>query len=155
MSAKPKQGLNKGLQNRRARYDFDLGDSLVVGIELSGAETKALRMGRGQLQGSYVSVVGGELFLVGAKIFGTNSGPIDEQNQIRNRKLLAKKREIEKLIAGKQQGLTIVPTELITKGRYIKLKINLAKGKKRHDKRELIKKRDTQRDIARSQTARY
>lgn len=155
MSAKAKRSTQKGLSNRRARYDYELGDSLVVGLELSGAEAKALRMGRGQLQGSYVNIVGGELFLVGAKIFGTSSGPIDEQDQVRNRKLLAKKREIEKLVAGKQQGLTIVPTNLVTSGRYIKLKISLAKGKKRHDKRQQIKKRDTERDIARSQYQKY
>lgn len=133
------------IANRRAKYDYELGDSLVAGLELSGVETKALRQGRGQLQGAYVNVLGGELWLIGAKIFGTTSGPIDEQEQIRNRKLLLKKREIEKLIASRQQGMSIVPTELLTNGRYIKLRISLAKGKKRYDKRQTIKKREQER----------
>jgi SsrA-binding protein len=151
MNARIKNKVNKPrIQNRRARYDYELSDSLVVGIELNGAETKALRLGRGQLQGAYVNVVGGELWLVGAKIFGTVTGPIDEQTQDRNRKLLANRREIDKLIAGRQQGLTIVPTDLITTGRYIKLRISLARGKKRYDKRQVIKKREEERSARQS-----
>lgn len=140
----------KGLNNRRARFDYELGDSFVVGLELSGAEAKSLRLGRGQLQGSYVNVVGGELFLVGAKIFGTSSGPIDEALQSRNRKLLANKKEIAKFMAARQQGLSIVPNQIMTNGRYIKLKISLAKGKKRYDKRQSIKAREQQRDMKRA-----
>ena len=150
MKAKGPNKAVKGLQNRRARFDYELGDSFLVGIELTGAEVKSLRQGRGQLQGSYVNVQGGELYLIGAKIFGTVSGPIEESLQTRNRKLLAKRREIDKMIGARQQGLSIVPNEILARGRYIKLKISLAKGKKRYDKRQSIKKREQDRQIRRT-----
>lgn len=144
----------KTIQNRRARFDYQLGDSLVVGLALNGRETKALRLGHGELSGSYVSVRGGELFLLNARIHGTSGIPISESEQTRDRKLLAKRREIDKLIAAKQQGNTIVALELLTKGRFIKLKISTAKGKKRYDKRQALKKRDAARDISRARKPR-
>lgn len=133
--------------NRRARFDYELGDSLVVGLQLTGGETKALRMGHGQLRGAYVTVKDNELWLVGAQITSSRAVPLDEQTQIRSRKLLAKRREIDHLIAAKQQGNTIVPLELITKGRYIKLRISSGRGKKHYDKRETIKRRQEERSI--------
>lgn len=137
--------------NPRARYDYELGDSLVVGLQLTGAETKALRMGHGQLRGAYVTDRNEELWLINAQIMGARGIPIDEQQQSRSRKLLAKRAEINKLIAAKQQGNTIVPLELLTSGRYIKLRIAAGRGKKKYDKRETIKRRQQQRDIARQQ----
>jgi SsrA-binding protein len=136
--------------NRRARYDYELGDSLVVGLELSGAETKALRMGHGQLRGSYVNVLNDELWLVGAQITSTSAVPISEDQQVRSRKLLAKRREIDSLIAARQAGNTIVPLELLTRGRYIKMRISVGRGKKRYDKRETIKRRQQEREAKRS-----
>ena len=137
------------LVNRRARYDYELGDSYVVGIQLTGAETKSLRLGHGQLRGAYVTVKDNELWLVNATISPSTGIPISEAGQTRSRKLLAKRREIDKLIEQKKAGLTIVPTELITRGRFIKLRIALARGKKSWDKRETLKKRQQQRDIER------
>jgi SsrA-binding protein len=148
--AKKSANRPKQISNRRARHDYELGDSLVVGVELMGAEVKALRMGHGHLRGAYVTVKGNELFLINATIAGTNSIPIDESDQTRARKLLAKRREIDKLISGKQQGNTIVPLELLTGGRFIKLRLAAGRGKKRYDKRQTLKKRDEQRDIARA-----
>jgi SsrA-binding protein len=136
--------------NRRARYDYELGDSLVVGLELSGAETKALRMGHGQLRGAYVNVLNDELWLVGAQITSTSAVPISEDQQVRSRKLLAKRREIDSLIAARQAGNTIVPLELLTRGRYIKMRISVGRGKKRYDKRETIKRRQQEREAKRS-----
>lgn len=147
MKKKAKQ--SGSITNRRARFDYELGDSLVVGISLSGAETKALRMGHGHLRGAYVTVKDDELWLFNATITGTNSVRLSEQDQTRSRKLLAKRREILQLTAAKQQGLTIIPLEILTKGRYIKLKISVARGKKKYDKREALKRRDQQREIAR------
>ena len=138
----------KQIVNRRARHDYELGDSLVVGVALTGAETKNLRLGHGQLRGSYVNVKDNELWLVNAAINGTNSIPISESDQTRNRRLLAKRREINALIQAKQQGQTIVPLELLTHGRYIKLRIAIGRGKKLYDKRETLKRRDEQRSIA-------
>ncbi|HEX7368595.1 MAG TPA: SsrA-binding protein SmpB [Candidatus Saccharimonadales bacterium] len=148
--AKKQPTRSKSIQNRRARFDYELGDSLVVGISLNGRETKALRMGHGQLRGAYVTVKGSELLLINATISGSSGIPIAEDEQTRARKLLAKRREINALIGAKEQGRTIVPLEMLTGGRYIKLKIALGKGKKRWDKRQTLKRRDEQRQINRS-----
>jgi SsrA-binding protein len=147
---KKKQQSAKRITNRRARFDYDLGDSLVAGLQLTGAETKSLRMGHGQLQSAYVTVKEGELWLINATINGTNGIPISESDQTRARKLLVKQREISNLVAAKQQGKTIVPIELLTQGRYIKLRIAIGKGKKKYDKRQTLKSRD---DLRRSQMA--
>lgn len=135
----------KQIKNRRARHDYELGDSLVVGLELTGAETKSLRMGHGHLRGAYVTVTNNELYLINATITGSSGIQIGEDEQTRARKLLAKRREIDALIAVKQQGRTIVPLEILTGGRYIKLRISAGKGKKRYDKRQTLKKRDEER----------
>lgn len=139
----------KRISNKRARFDYELGDSLVVGLALTGAETKSLRMGHGQLQGAYVTVKDDELWLINAQIMGTSGIPIGEDAVSRSRKLLAKRKEIDKLIAEKHSGRTIVPLEILTQGRYVKLRIAIGKGKKHYDKRETLKKRQQQRDIER------
>ena len=150
MKKKKSAHQTKQIVNRRARHDYELGDSLVVGVSLTGSETKNLRLGHGQLRGAYVTVKDNELWLVNAAINGTNSMPIEEQDQTRNRRLLAKKREIDALIEAKQQGKTIVPLEMLTQGRFIKLRIAIGRGKKHYDKRETLKKRDETRAIARA-----
>ena len=147
--AKKKPTADKRITNRRALYDYELGDSLVVGLQLTGAETKALRLGHGTLRGAYVTVKDDELWLINAQITGTRGIRISDDAQTRTRKLLAKKNEIERLIQAKSQGNTIVPLELLTGGRYIKLRISAGKGKKAYDKRETIKRRQEERDIAR------
>ncbi|HET7319987.1 MAG TPA: SsrA-binding protein SmpB [Candidatus Saccharimonadales bacterium] len=144
---KKKQAHTKQITNRRARHDYQLDDSLVVGLQLSGAETKALRMGHGQLRGAYVTIKDGELYLINATISPSSGIPIAESDQTRARKLLAKRREIGALIEAKQQGRTIVPLEILTGGRYIKLRIAVGKGKKQYDKRQTLKKRDEDRRI--------
>lgn len=143
--AKKSTNTTKQIRNRRARHDYDLGDGLVVGISLTGGETKALRMGMGNLKGAYVNTRDGELWLVNATITGNDSVRVAEEDKTRNRKLLAKQREIDDLMSAKQQGQTIVPLEFLTKGRFIKLRIAAGRGKKRWDKRETIKKRDQER----------
>lgn len=148
---KKKHKQSKTITNRRARHDYKLADSLVVGLNLTGAETKSLRLGHGQLQGAYVTVrdsaKGGELWLVNATINGSSGVPISKTDQTRSRKLLAKRREIDSLIAAKRQGMTIVPLEIMTGGRYIKLRIAAARGKKLYDKRQTLKARDENRRI--------
>jgi SsrA-binding protein len=145
-----KKNQPKSIQNRRARHDYELGDSLMVGIELTGAETKSLRMGHGHLKGAYVTIKGNELFLINATIAGTSGIRIEENEQTRARRLLAKRKEIDNLIAAKQQGRTIVPLELLTGTRYIKLRISVGKGRKLYDKRQTLKERDTKRQIDRT-----
>ncbi len=147
MAKKKVTNQPKKISNRRARHDYELGDSLIVGLELSGAEVKSLRMGHGHLRGAYVTVKGDELFLINATIAGTNGIPIDESDQTRARKVLAKRREIDALVAAKQQGNTIVPLDILTSGRYIKLRISSGRGKKLYDKRQTLKARDEKRTI--------
>jgi len=140
--AKKKQNQPKSIQNRRARHDYALDDSLLAGMILTGAETKALRHGRGQLRGSYVTVKDGELWLINATISGLPGIPIDEATQTRTRKLLAKRSEIDKLIQLKHQGQTIVPLEILTRGRYIKVRVAAGRGKREYDKRHTLKARE-------------
>ena len=146
--AKKKQNRPKSISNRRARHDYELGDSLVAGMELTGAETKALRLGHGHLRGAYITVKGEELFLINSTIAGTSGIAISESEQTRARRLLAKRREIQALIDAKKQGKTIVPLEILTQGRFIKLRLAVGRGKKRYDKRQALKARDDARRAA-------
>lgn len=146
---KKKVAKASAIVNRRASYDYELGDELVVGLSLNGREVRAARLGHVQLKGSYVNVKGSELWLNNASFSvinnekgTTNARAIDDSP----RRLLAKRREIEQLEGAKQQGMTIVPTKLLTSGRYIKLVIAVGKGKKHYDKRQAIKKRDLERE---------
>ncbi len=144
---KKKQTQTKTITNRRASHDYELGDSLVAGLQLSGAETKSLRMGHGQLRGAYVNVKNNELWLFNAAIIGTAGVPIDESDKTRSRKLLVKKRQLDALIEAKQQGKAIVPLAILTQGRYIKIRISVGRGKKQYDKRETLKRRDAERRV--------
>lgn len=138
--------------NRKARFDYELLDNMTAGIELSGAEVKSIRAGKMNLAGSYVSIRGSEAFLLGADV-----PPYQPKNQSedydakRVRKLLLSREEIGRLAeAEATKGLTIVPLSVYNKGRFIKLDIAIARGKKKFDKREAIKKRDTERDLKRT-----
>lgn len=138
----------KTINNRRARHDYALEDSLVVGIELTGAETKSLRRGHGHIKGAYVTIKNDELWLFNATINGDSGIKIADQDKTRTRKLLAKRRQIDALAQAKQQGRTIVPLEILTQGRYIKVRIAAGQGKKKYDKRQTLKAKDEARNIA-------
>ena len=145
-SVKPKQP--GGLVNRRARFDYELGEDIVAGLELTGPEVRAARDGHVQLKGSFVSVKDNELWLNNASFSlklnerGEGSRSVDT----RPRKLLAHRKQIDTFNASRAKGLTIVPTKLMTRGRFIKVVIALGKGKKSYDKRETIKRRDIDRE---------
>lgn len=147
---KKKQQATKSISNRRARHDYELGDGLLVGVELTGREVKSLRMGHGQLRGAYVTVKDNQLWLLNCTINGTNGIPIPEEEQSRTRRLLAHRKQIDELFAAKQQGRTIVPLEMLTGGRFIKLRISVGKGKKNWDKRQTLKARDESREMNRA-----
>jgi len=147
---KKKKNTPGRIVNRRARFDYELGNDLVAGIMLSGRETKALRQGHGHLRGSFVTVKDGELMLTNATIASGKNFIIPEEEQTRSRKLLANKKQINALTDSKKQGNTIVPLEFIISGRFIKVRIATGRGKKNYDKRESLKKRDQMRDAARN-----
>lgn len=143
---------SKNVLNRRARFDYELGDEIVAGLVLTGPEVRAARDGHVQLKGAYVQVKDTELWLQNASFSlklnqkGENSRTIDTAP----RKILASRKQINTLIAKRQEGLSIVPTKLITNGRFIKVVIALGKGKKTYDKRETLKRRDQEREAARA-----
>ncbi len=138
--------------NRTARRDYDIRQQYTAGIVLTGAETKSLRTGHGHLRGAFVNIKDGELWLNNATITASNFNrqALPEETQTRARKLLVRKKQLLELVGAKEQGLTIIPLKVLTKGRYIKVEIATAKGLKKYDKRQVLKKRAEQRDIDRA-----
>ena len=122
--------------NRRAKYDYVLGDELTVGMVLAGPEVRSIRDHHVQLKGSFVTVRDNELWLNNLTLGAETA---------RNIKLLATKKQIAALVREKVTGSTIVPVRLLGGSRHIKLVIAIGKGKKKYDKRETIKKRDIER----------
>lgn len=147
--AKAKPLTRAPIINRRAKFDYALGDDTVVGLHLSGPETRAARDGHIQLKGAFVTIKNDELYLNNASFsikLNQKGDPSARSIDTTPRKLLAKRKEITELDARKKQGMTIVPTKLLTNGRYIKLVIALGKGKKLYDKRETLKRRQQDRE---------
>jgi len=139
------------VENRKARFNYEILEKYETGIELLGTEVKSVRGGQMSLEGAFVIVRGGEVFLINANIppYQPKNAPKD-YDPLRNRKLLLTKKEIAKLAGSeKNKSLTIVPISVYNKGRKIKMEIALVKGKKKFDKRETIKKRETDREIRR------
>jgi SsrA-binding protein len=139
-------------ENRRARFDYFLEQSVECGIALTGSEVKSLRNGKANIAESYAAVEGDEIVLVNADIPPyAQAGPHFNHEPRRHRKLLLKRREIDRLIGAVQrEWRTLVPTKLYWSDKGMaKLEIALAKGKKVHDKREATAERDWQRDKAR------
>ncbi len=138
--------------NDKARFDYEILETYEAGLVLIGQEVKAIRTGKASIKGTYVKILGNEAYLVGAHIapYQPKNAPIDYDDQ-RSRKLLLEKKELKYLIGKTQeQGLTLVPLRLLDKHGLIKLEIGLARGKKKSDKREVIKKRDVERIIRRT-----
>ena len=139
------------IENRKARADYEILEKFEAGMELFGFEVKALRNGRGSLPGSHVLIRGGEAYLLNADIppFQANNTPKGYDPK-RTRRLLLSKKEINQLNGyDSKKGLTIVPFSVYSRGRYLKLSIAVVRGKKKYDKRETIKKRETDREIRR------
>ena len=146
---KQKKSSSGAIVNRRARFDYQLDDEITTGIVLNGPEARAARDGHVQLKGAYVALNKGELWLHNAS-FSIRLNQKGESNartvESSPRKLLASRKQIDALAAQKKAGFSIIPLRLLNKGQYIKLVIALGKGKKLHDKRETIKKRDLERE---------
>lgn len=143
-------------ENRKARFNYEFSEKYEAGIELLGLEVKAIRTGRLSLEGAFVLIRGGEAYLINATIapYQAENTPKDYDSML-NRRLLLTKEEIKKLLGSeKNKSLTIVPVSVYNKGKKLKVEIALAKGKKKYDKRENIKKRETDREIRREYSAR-
>lgn len=153
-----KNQQQSAIVNRRASFDYSLSDKLIVGLQLTGAETKAARLNHVSLKGVYVvpklnqRTGRNELFLINSSFTLSNNAPRGS-GQSRTtvdtspRRILASRREIDRLCDSKQSGMTIVPLRLLTSGRYVKLEIALGRGKKQYDKRDSIRKRDSAREV--------
>jgi SsrA-binding protein len=138
-------------QNRKARHDYHIEETFEAGVSLMGSEVKSLRGGKASLQDAYAMVRGSEVFLMGAHIPPYPQASMQNHEPTRPRKLLLKRKEIDRLIGKTQEkGLTLVPLRIYLKKNLFKVEIALAKGKKDYDKREAIAKRDAEREMARS-----
>ncbi len=139
------------IRNKRATFDYELIERFRAGIQLVGTEIKSIRVGKASLVDSYCYFVNGELWLKGMRISEYFYGTYNNHQPERERKLLLKKKELQKLERKtKESGLTIVPVKLFFNERgYAKVEIALAKGKKQHDKRESLKMKDASREMDR------
>lgn len=145
---KPK---SQNIVNRRARFDYELGEAITAGIILSGPEVRGARLGHVRLTGAYANLKQNELWLTNMSIsIPDTARTIGEDKENSNpRKLLVTKKELQQIEEAKKQGLTIVPTKLFNRRRFIKIELSFVKGKKNYDKRETIKRREQARDASR------
>lgn len=145
------KGIKVVTNNRKAGFNYFLSDFLECGIELTGTEIKSVRLNNVNLNDAYVVIRDGEAFIINMNIAQYDKGTVFNHDDLRKRKLLMHKQEIRKyeqrII---KDGYTIIPTKLYFKKGLCKVEIALAKGKKNFDKRETIKKRDVEREIAKA-----
>ena len=150
MKQKTKKGLKIVCNNRKAGFNYFYDEFFEAGIVLRGSEVKSLRDGRGNISESYAVDNKGEIFLINSHIPLYKESSYNNHNPKRNRKLLLNKKEINKLIGRvNREGFTLIPTKLYFKSGKAKVEIAVAKGKKQHDKREVKKKRDWNKERAR------
>ncbi len=134
--------------NRKARFDYEIEDEYEAGIVLKGTEIKSIRNGKANIKDSYAIIRNNELYLLNSNISLYEEGNRFNHEETRTRKLLMHKREILKLKDKlEKEGYTLIPLKMYFKGSKLKVLIGLAKGKKNYDKREAIKKRDTEREM--------
>lgn len=147
MSSSSNEGRRVIATNRKARHDFEIVEKLEAGLVLTGTEVKSLRDGRANLKDSYVIFKDGEAFLFGTHISPYDHGNRENHDPTRTRKLLLHRRQLEKLFGiVTQKGLTVVPLELYFNGGRVKAEIAVVRGRKLHDKREVIKQREADRE---------
>lgn len=138
-------------QNKKATFNYEIIEKLEAGLELFGFEVKTIREGHGSLDGAYISVKGGEAFLMSAEIFAFQKANAPESfDPRRARKLLLTKKEIAYVATEtEKKGVSAIPLKFFIKNRKVKVEIALARGKKKFDKRETIKKRESEREMRR------
>jgi SsrA-binding protein len=152
MAAKPERRFKVVAENRKARFNYEIGETYEAGIALTGSEVKSLRAGKATIAESYADARGGELWLVNANIPEyLQAGPHNNHTPKRARKLLLHQRQIDKLSSAvEREGMTVVPLKLYFNERgRAKVEVALARGKKLHDKRETDKKRSWERERGR------
>lgn len=139
------------IENRKARFDYEILETIEAGMELKGTEVKSVRAGKVALHDAFARISNGEIFLYGCEISPYENAGYSHHDPVRPRKLLLHSREIDRL-AGKvsQKGLTIVPVRMYFKRGWVKVLLGLARGKQQYDKREAIKKREQSREITRA-----
>ncbi len=139
-------------ENKRARFDYEVIETVEAGLSLLGTEVKSIKTGHVSLRGSFVTIRGTDLFLTNALIpFYTPAGDSSAYDPVRPRRLLVRKNELKRLIGKvRESGLTLIPLRVYTKGRLIKVLFAVAKGKKEYDKRSVIKKREADREQGRA-----
>ena len=136
--------------NKKAKFDYEIVEKLEAGVVLEGSEVKSVRAGHVNMGDSFCFVEGGELFLKNCRISAYDKATILPPDELRSRKLLLHKREIERLIGkSREKSLTVVPLAMYFKGRRVKVEIALARGKRSYDKKQTIKDRDIGRDMQR------
>lgn len=138
-------------ENRKARHEYFIIESMETGIELVGTEVKSIRLGQVNLKDSWCSIDNGELFIKGMHISPYEKGNIFNRDPVRVRKLLMHRKEINRFFGKvKQDGLTLIPLSVYLKGSKVKIQLGLCKGKKLYDKREDAAKKDAKRQIERA-----
>ena len=144
--------MQQRIENRKARFEFEIVETYEAGIELLGPETRSIRLGRADLSGAYIIVRGGEVFLVNMRITSTQpNNPSAEFDEMRNRRLLLNKSEIRRIAAAlDRDGLTAIPLTIFQNKHRFKVELAVATRRKTHDKRQLLKKRDDERDMRRA-----
>ena len=149
---KPDLSAPPRIVNRKARFDYHVDDTLECGVDLRGTEVKQLRLGQAQMADAFARVDGGQLFLHGVHIDPyQHAGELANHEPRRVRRLLAHRREIRRLDdAAQQRGVTLVPLSIYFKDGRAKVEVAVARGKKQHDKREDLKRKEAERDIRRA-----
>ena len=142
--------------NPTAYHNYFIEDKIGTGIVLFGTEIKSIRAGKVNLKDSYANIKNGEVYISGMHISPYEHGNIFNKNPLRDRKLLLKKREINRLIGlTKQKGYTLIPISIYFKGNFVKLELGIGKGKKLYDKRQDIAKKDAERRINQAMKEKY
>lgn len=141
--------------NRKARHDYHVEETYEAGIALLGSEVKSIRQGRANLRDGYAAFERGELVLHNCHISPYAEASRFNPNPLRPRKLLMRREEMRRLVGKvEEKGLTLVPLSLYLKGRHVKVELALARGKKQYDRREDIKRREAEREVARASRGR-
>ena len=150
MTPKPNAGEKLVCVNRKARFEYEILDTLEGGLVLKGTEVKSLRAGQASITEGFATISGGEAWLVDCQIQPYAFGNLNNHEPKRRRKILLHRREIAKLVGKvKEKGLSLIPLKIYFKNGLAKVEIGVGRGKKLHDKRETIKRRDTERETRR------